>query len=159
MSGGIGIAKGLSVTLRHLFKKPLTVQYPEEKLPVPARVRGTSFKWYEELCTGCSMCARACPHGVIKIATHSNDGKSRVIDRYEIDTGLCMFCGLCVEACPFGALFLGKRIENASYTRDGLYYTKERLKADIVEASEYYQSEIPHHRREKEVVSAARGGK
>ncbi|MDO8671856.1 MAG: NADH-quinone oxidoreductase subunit I [Dehalococcoidia bacterium] len=159
MSGGIGILKGLSVTMRQMFRKPVTVQYPEEKLAVPARIRGTSFKWYAELCTGCSMCARACPHGVIKVETHSADGASRIIDRYDIDMGLCMFCGLCVEACPFGALFLGKRIENSTYSRSDLYYTKERLTADDVEASEYYQSAIPHHRREKEVVSGARGGR
>jgi NADH-quinone oxidoreductase subunit I len=59
---GIGLAKGLWVTLRHFFKPPVTVQFPEEVRPFPARAR-TNLLWFDERCTGCSTCAQACPDG------------------------------------------------------------------------------------------------
>ena len=74
---GSGIAKGMALTLKHLFRKPITTQYPEEKLTVSRRIRGTELIWYRERCTGCTLCAQACPHGVINIS-HSTEMTRRL---------------------------------------------------------------------------------
>ena len=66
---GLGIAKGMSVTFRHLWHKPITTQYPEERMTVSRRIRGNELAWDNEKCTGCFTCARSCPHGVIEIVT------------------------------------------------------------------------------------------
>ena len=66
---GNGIARGLSVTFTHLFKKPVTTQYPEEKLNVSRRVRGTELGWSPDACSACLLCQDSCPHGCITIKT------------------------------------------------------------------------------------------
>ena len=66
---GIGIAKGMTVTLKNLVRSPITTQYPEEKLIVSRRTRGTELIWDEERCSGCATCAKTCPQGSIKIKT------------------------------------------------------------------------------------------
>ena len=105
---GTGIAKGLMVTLRYLFHRPFTVQYPEELRPVPVNAR-TNLLWFEERCTGCSTCAQACPDGCILVATSPGEDGALNIDRYEIDFRLCMYCGLCVEGeLGHGATWCGR---------------------------------------------------
>ncbi|GIW08045.1 MAG: NADH-quinone oxidoreductase subunit I [Dehalococcoidia bacterium] len=146
---GLGILKAMAVTMKHFFRKPVTVQYPEERLPVPARIRGTSFVWYEDRCVGCSMCAKACPHGVIVIETHPHaiDPSRRVVDRYDFHGERCMYCGLCVEACPFAAVFMGSRYELATYDRRTMYITKQQLIDGPNDPSEFavpeYASDLP----------------
>ena len=66
---GTGLLKGLGVTFKNLLKRPVTVQYPEQKLTVSRRERGTVLAWSAEKCTGCYTCERACPHGCIDIET------------------------------------------------------------------------------------------
>ncbi len=86
---GIGIAKGMAVTLRHLFHKPVTTQYPEERLNVSRRIRGNELAWDREKCTGCYTCAQSCPHGVIEIVT-SEQGRLGSVP------------APCRQACPAG---------------------------------------------------------
>lgn len=123
---GLGIAKGLFITLRHLFRRPFTVQYPEEVRQVPPRAR-TNLLWFDERCTGCSTCAQACPDGCILVATSPREDGSLNKDRYEIDFRLCMFCGLCVEACPYEAIQAGGPFDDAVYVFDDMYRDKEAL--------------------------------
>ncbi len=123
---GLGIAKGLLMTLRHLFRRPFTVQYPEEVRHVPPRAR-TNLLWFDERCTGCSTCAQACPDGCILVATSPREDGSLNKDRYEIDFRLCMFCGLCVEACPFEAIQAGGPFDDAVYVFDDMYRDKDTL--------------------------------
>jgi formate hydrogenlyase subunit 6/NADH:ubiquinone oxidoreductase subunit I len=125
---GTGIAKGLLTTIKHLFKPPFTVQFPEEVRPIPARAR-TNLVWFEERCTGCSTCAQACPDGCILVATSPNPDGSLHIDRYEIDFRLCMYCGLCTEACPYEAIQAGGVFEDAVYAFDDMYKDKYALTA------------------------------
>ncbi|MBI1884787.1 MAG: NADH-quinone oxidoreductase subunit I [Chloroflexi bacterium] len=126
---GIGIARGMLLTLRHLFKQPFTFQYPEERRPIPENAR-TNLLWFEERCTGCSTCAQACPDGCILVQTSPNaeDGTLN-IDRYEIDFRLCMYCGLCVEACPYEAIQAGGPYDDAVYDFGALYRDKHALTA------------------------------
>ena len=130
---GLGALKGLLVTLSFLGRKSFTKQYPEERASISPRFRGNTFVWYEERCTGCASCAKACPLGIIRIVTHptpqSDVGNAYFVDKFDIDTGRCMFCALCVEACPYDALFMGGDFEQSTYIRDDLVIHKEDLVA------------------------------
>ena len=123
---GLGIAKGMWVTFKHIFRPPFTVQYPEEVRPIPVRAR-TNLIWFEERCTGCSTCAQACPDGCILVQTSPREDLSLNIDRYEIDFRLCMYCGLCVEACPYEAIQAGGPLDDAAYDFNELYRDKHAL--------------------------------
>ena len=83
---GNGIAKGMAVTLRNLLRPPITTQYPEERLTVSRRIRGTELIWDKERCSGCTTCAKSCHQGTIRIKT--------------IDDGLVT--APCTQACPAG---------------------------------------------------------
>ncbi len=123
---GLGIAKGLMVTIRHLFRHPVTSQYPEQWLNPSRRTRGNELIWSQEKCTGCGTCAKACPQGVIEITTSTNQvGNKYAVEKYQVDTGYCIQCGLCVESCPFQALYMGYSYECAKYRRGELVQSKE----------------------------------
>ena len=127
---GIGIAKGLSVTIRHLLRRPVTTQYPEQKLNPSRRTRGNELIWDKGKCTGCATCAKTCPQGVIGIVTSVELEENKYkVEKFEVDMGYCIFCGLCVEACPYDALFLGYAYERARYRRGELVQDREELLA------------------------------
>lgn len=124
---GIGVAKGMALTFKHLFRKPITTQYPEERLTVSRRIRGNELVWDKERCTGCATCAKSCPEGCIEIITSETEENTYIVDKFEVDSGRCIFCGLCVEACPFEALFMGYAYERARYRWQELVMAKEGL--------------------------------
>jgi len=125
---GIGIAKGLTVTIRHLFRHPVTVQYPEQRLNTSRRIRGNELIWDNIKCTGCGTCVKTCPQGAIEIVTSTNLVENKyAVEKYQIDTGYCIQCGLCVEACPYEALYMGYSYERAKYRRGELVQTKEMM--------------------------------
>ena len=141
---GKGIAKGLTVTIRHLLRHPITTQYPEQRLTTSRRIRGNELIWDNIKCTGCATCAKACPQGAIQITTSVNLGENKYkVDKYEVDTGYCIQCGLCVEACPYGALFMGYAYERSKYRRGELVQCDEMLLAsDERQRSGYMYPEI-----------------
>jgi len=133
----LDLLQGLAVTGKYLFTKKVTIQYPEEKKEPADRFRGM-FGFSEERCIVCYSCAKACPIGIIHIASRLEefevDGKKKkrqVLQWYDIDVKRCMFCGLCEEACPTEpvAIWLTtKTYETVAYERnERLYFTKERL--------------------------------
>jgi NAD(P)H-quinone oxidoreductase subunit I len=141
---GKGIAKGLVVSFRHLFRHPITTQYPEERLTTSRRSRGNELVWDRVKCTGCATCAKACPQGAIQIATSVDlPNNAYKVDSYRVDTGYCIQCGLCVEACPFHAVYLGYSYERAKYRRGELIQADDMLLASQERpASGYMYPEI-----------------
>ncbi len=125
---GKGIAKGLRVTIKHLLRHPVTVQYPEQRLNVSRRTRGNELIWDNTKCTGCATCAKSCPQGAIQIVTSVDPVKNKyVVEKIEVDTGYCIQCGLCVEACPYEAIYMGYAYERAKYQRGELVQADEGL--------------------------------
>lgn len=125
---GKGIAKGLGVTIRHLIRHPVTVQYPEQRLNTSRRIRGNELIWDNIKCTGCATCAKSCPQGAILIITSVNPEENKYqVEKIEVDTGYCIQCGLCVEVCPFEALYMGYAYERAKYRREEVVQTNEQL--------------------------------
>jgi NADH-quinone oxidoreductase subunit I len=121
------------LTLKHVMRPPITVNYPEQQREVPARAR-TNLLWFEERCTGCSTCAQACPDGCILVQTSPREDGTFNIDRYEIDFRICMYCGLCTEACPYQAIQAGGRYDDAAYVFEDMYRDRDALTR---EAHEY----------------------
>ena len=141
---GIGIIKGLTVTIRHLLRHPIVSQFHEQRLNTSRRIRGNELIWSRERCTGCGTCAKTCPQGAIEIVTATNlaDNKYEV-EKYQVDTGYCIQCGLCVEACPYDALFMGYSYERAKYRRGDLVQANDMLlESPERPASGYFHPDI-----------------
>jgi NAD(P)H-quinone oxidoreductase subunit I len=141
---GNGIAKGMAVTIKYLFRHPITTQYPEQKLSPSRRIRGNELIWDVDKCTGCATCARTCPIGAIEINTSiwTEQNKYKV-DKIQIDTGYCIQCGLCVEACPYEALYMGRSYERAMYRREDVVQENRFLLAsDKRQPSAYAHPEL-----------------
>jgi NADH-quinone oxidoreductase subunit I len=121
-------------TFSHLFKKPVTIQYPDEHMEMPAWTRGRPRLIYnvdvgDLRCTACGACAIACPVDVIRIEHHPGPDRKKVLDRFDIDMGGCIECALCVEACPFQALVMAPDFEMAFYDRaDSLVFNMYELR-------------------------------
>lgn len=174
-----GVIRGLGVTLRHFIdtyivdiqkgkkrytsaegieerrqadtKGIFTVQYPEEKLPLPEEFRVLPFLVYDEgekgeknlRCTACGICAKVCPPQCIWIyrATDPVTGKpSPHPQEFTIDIDVCMNCGLCAEYCPFDSIKMDHDFELAGYRRGEAHlFNKERL----MKSASYYASIRP----------------
>ena len=102
------ILKGLKITGRKLSKKPITIQYPDEKTPLSSRFRGLhALRKYpngEERCIGCKLCEAVCPALAISMDTEVRSDNTRRTTKYEIDLFKCIYCGFCEEACPVDAI-------------------------------------------------------
>lgn len=125
--------KGLSVTGRYLFKKKITVQYPEEKTPQSYRFRGLhALRRYpngEERCIACKLCEAICPALAITIESEEREDGSRRTKSYDIDLTKCIFCGFCEESCPVDSIVETRIFEYHGEERGDLQMSKEKLLA------------------------------
>ena len=122
---------GMFLTLKYMFKKPVTINYPHEKGPLSPRFRGEhALRRYpngEERCIACKLCEAVCPALAITIEAEPREDGSRRATRYDIDMTKCIYCGLCEEACPVDAIVQGPNYEFAKETRQELLYDKAKL--------------------------------
>ena len=131
------LVKGFSVTLRTMFRKPITERYPAGPVQFQPRYRGIHVLHRDEngleKCVACFLCAAACPANCIYIEAAENSGARRIsageryATVYNIDYSRCIFCGYCVEACPTDAITHGHGFELAPYQLNSLVYRKEQL--------------------------------
>ncbi len=118
----------MRVTIKHLFRHPITTPYPEQRLNTSRRIRGNELIWDNIKCTGCATCAKSCPQGAIQIVTSVNLEENKYnVEKIEVDTGYCIQCGLCVEACPYEAIYMGSAYERAKYRRGEIVQSNEML--------------------------------
>ena len=127
------LAQGLGVTLRHMFLRKITIQYPEEKTPMSSRFRGLhALRRYEngeERCIACKLCEAVCPALAITIEVAEREDGSRRASRYDIDASKCIYCGFCEEACTVDAIVETRVVEFHGEKRSDLYFTKPMLLA------------------------------
>lgn len=134
------ILKGLWTTLKHLFKRKVTIKYPEETRTMSPVYRGQHMLMRDdegkERCTACGLCALSCPAEAITMKAAERKPEEKHLYReekyaeiYEINMLRCIFCGLCEEACPKEAIYLttSKKIVKSGYEREGFIYGKDKL--------------------------------
>ena len=150
------IPKGLSITFRYLFRKPVTEQYPRTRPKFENRYRGlhylTRYPDGSERCVCCGLCAAACPADCIYMEPAETSDGIRYAKIYEINELRCIFCGMCEEACPEEAIFLGQEFEFSSYERTDFIYTKDMLLAnyDKIEKNRVAKDIKPPLRQERQ---------
>ncbi|MCI7412005.1 MAG: NADH-quinone oxidoreductase subunit NuoI [Helicobacter bilis] len=146
LSLGADIIKGLGLTIKEFFSKPVTINYPFETQPLSPRYRAVHnlqrmLESGSERCIGCGLCEKICTSNCIRILTHEGDDSRKKIDSYTINLGRCIYCGLCAEVCPELAIVMGNRFENASEQR-AHFGLKEDFLKDLEEAKSHHQLEF-----------------
>jgi NADH-quinone oxidoreductase subunit I len=165
---GAGVLKGMAVTAKNFvgsyFDKDrlTTVQYPEERLPLPENARNFPFLVYDGddaqaglRCVACQICEKECPPQCIYIVKSKDKkpdatGKAQFYPAiFDIDISVCMSCQICVEVCPFEAIKMDKVYELSRRERfDALLMRK----GDLAKSNDYYHR---IHPIEAEAVDAA----
>ncbi len=123
---------GLRLTLKYMFAKSVTMQYPDKEKWVPySRFRGHHFLKKDDAgnikCVACELCAKICPSRCIEVVPEEDENGNRRPAVFEIDMGRCLYCGLCEDACPVDAIAMGSEYEFATFSASELLVNKETL--------------------------------
>jgi len=151
------ILRGMFITFKHIFRKKVTINYPEQTRPFSPVFRGLQIlnrdEEGRENCTACGLCAVACPAEAITMeAAERQPGEEHLYReekyaaKYEINMLRCIFCGLCEEACPKDAIYLTETFAPANFQRQTFIYGKPDLL-------------IPNPVTEPELYAKAAGGR
>ena len=123
--------RSLWLIFLHMFRRRVTVQYPEQKARLPPRWRGRIILSRdpdgEERCVACYLCAVACPVDCIALQATEDAHGRRYPDFFRINFSRCIFCGYCEDACPTYAIQLTPDYEMGEYQRTNLVYEKDDL--------------------------------
>ena len=129
-----GLYEAFATTLKRLFEKPVTVQYPEEKQVLPPRYRARIVLTRDpdggERCVACYLCSSVCPVSCISMQSVEGENGRRYASWFRINFSRCIFCGMCEEACPTLAIQLTPDYEFSKYTILDTVYEKEDLLVD-----------------------------
>ncbi len=128
------ILVGMRTTFRHMFKKKVTVQYPE----VERELRIENYRGVHRLnrdddgrvaCVACFMCATACPAHCIHIVAEDSPwpDREKYPAQFDLDELRCIYCGMCEEACPVDAIELTHKYDLVGTTREEMIFDKEKL--------------------------------
>lgn len=135
---------GMKITLKHVFTKSVTIQYPDVKVPMVDRVRNRLYVNMDD-CIGCDQCARACPVNCISIETvkslpgedlgKTSNGKKKAlwVTKFDIDIAKCCYCQLCVFPCPTECIYMTDTYEFSEYDRKNLIYNFSTLSSGEAE--------------------------
>src|SRR5213595_2787101 len=152
---GTGILKGMAVTARNFVgsyfdkERLITVQYPEERNPLPENYRNFPFLIYDGgdphaglRCVACKICEKECPPQCIYIILERDEkGKPKKHPKvFDIDISVCMSCQICVEVCPFDAIKMDQVYE---LSRTDRFEDLLLHKTDLRKPNEYYHQIHP----------------
>lgn len=133
---GKGLLKGLGITIRHLFEKDITTQYPEETPFLQERFRGRLFQEFAK-CIVCGICVKSCPNNVLSLEEGRDpQSKKKILLTFTIEHQYCMFCNICVENCPANCLHFNHDFELARYHREDIktvYRRAEEMSEAVME--------------------------
>jgi len=156
MSGTWATLEGFSITLRHLFRRPITEVYPEFKRALPERSRARIILTRDpdggERCVACFLCSAVCAVSCISMEAAEREDGRRFAPWFRINFARCIYCGLCEEACPTLAIQLTPDYETCSYDILTLVAEKENLLVDHGGKDERY-----HFYRYAGIVTAEAG--
>ena len=128
------LAVGFATTFKHLFRKPITEQYPEYKRTLPERTRARIILTRDpdgaERCVACYLCSAVCPVSCISMQSAEREDGRRYATWFRINFARCIYCGLCAEACPTSAIQLTPMFETCEKEILTLVYEKENLLVD-----------------------------
>lgn len=131
------ILGGMKITLRNMFKPPVTLEYPDERPDIPEGYRGVPTLVKDpngrEKCVSCQLCEFVCPPKAIRITPGGIDEDSehahveKAPKEFEINMLRCIYCGFCQEVCPEEAIFLQDIFSLSGTTREELVFKKDKL--------------------------------
>jgi len=128
------LATGFATTFKHLFRKPITEQYPEYKRPLPVRSRARIILTRDpdggERCVACYLCSAVCPVSCISMQSAQREDGRRHASWFRINFARCIYCGFCEEACPTSAIQLTPFFETCERDILNLVYEKQDLLVD-----------------------------
>jgi NADH-quinone oxidoreductase subunit I len=158
---------GMKITIKHIFTRSATVQYPTVKMKIPERVRNRLYVNIDD-CIGCNQCAMACPVDCITIETikstpdvdlgmtSKNTKKRLYIPRFEIDIAKCCYCGLCVWPCPTECILMTDVYEFSEYNRHNLIYSFSNMAAEEIALAQVRLKKYDEEQTAKKAAAAAK---